>query len=177
MNPSKIFYGWIITVGCFISLIVVFGMRLSFQVFFVALIDDFGWQRAETAGVFSISMVVFALVSPYAGKLLDQWGSRRMFSIGAIFCAVGLIGSSLTTVQWHLYVWYGVIVSVGITILGLSNYAALVSRWFQEKRGLAVGLAFSGTGAGTFIIVPLTERWITNWGWQWAMIAQGILML
>lgn len=152
-------------------------MRLSFQVFFVALINEYGWSRAETAGVFSVSMLVFALVSPSAGKMLDRWGSRRMFAIGAVFIALGLMGSSLTTMQWHLYFWYGVIASIGIAILGLSNYAALVSRWFQQKRGLALGIAFSGTGAGTFIIVPLTEQWISAWNWQWAMIGQGLLML
>jgi len=177
MKFPKLFYGWIIVQACFVSLIVVFGARLSFQVFFVALTDSFGWSRAGTAGIFSVSMLVFALTAPFFGKLLDRWGPQKLFSLGAILFAGGLIAGSRATAQWHLYLWYGVVASVGITILGLSNYAALISRWFRRYRGLAVGLAFAGTGAGTFIIIPLTERWISAWGWQNALIGQAALLL
>ncbi len=177
MKSSRFFYGWIITLACFVSLVVVFGTRLSFQVFFVALTETFGWPRAGTAGIFSMSMLVFALTAPFFGQLLDRWGPQRLFSLGAILFAGGLMLSSRATAQWQLYLWYGLVASLGITILGLSNYAALVSRWFRQQRGLAVGLAFAGTGAGTFVVVPLTERWISAWGWQWAMVGQGILLL
>ena len=163
--------------GCFVSLVVIFGMRLSFQVFFVALIETFNWSRAETAGIFSLAMLIFAATAPMVGRLLDRWGSRRLFSLGAIFCALGLIGSSRATALWHLYLWYGVVTSLGITILGLANYGALIAQWFRRQRGLATGIAFAGTGAGTFIIVPLSERWITAWGWQGAMLGQAALML
>ena len=97
--------------------------------------------------------------------------------MGAILFAGGLIVSNWATAQWHLYLWYGVVASIGITILGLSNYATLISHWFRQKRGLALGIAFAGTGAGTFLIIPLTEYWVSIWGWQRAMIAQGGLLL
>lgn len=61
--------------------------------------------------------------------------------------------------------------------MGLSNYAAPVSRWFKQYRGLAMGIAFAGTGAGAFVIVPLTERWISAWGWQNALIGQATLLV
>ncbi len=177
MKPSKFFYGWVITLTAFVSLAIVFGGRLSFQVFFVALIEDFGWSRASTAGIFSISMVIFALTAIPFGWLLDQYGPRVMFSIGAILFAGGMIGSSWITAQWQLYVWYGVVASLGITVLGLSNYVTLIARWFSRRRGTAMGIAFAGTGVGTLVIVPLTEYWITIWGWRWAMVGQGILLL
>ncbi|MFQ5577518.1 MAG: MFS transporter, partial [Anaerolineae bacterium] len=72
MKPSKLFYGWIIILTCFTSLIVVFGTRLSFQVFFVALTESFGWRRAETAGIFSVNMLVFAATAPLFGRYLDR---------------------------------------------------------------------------------------------------------
>jgi MFS family permease len=121
VKSSKFFYGWLITAAAFVSLAVVFGGRLSFQVFFVALIEDFGWSRASTAGIFSVSMIVFALTAVPFGWLLDRYGPRVLFSIGAILFAVGLLGSNWISTQWQLYFWYGVIASLGITILGLSN--------------------------------------------------------
>ena len=177
MKQSKFFYGWIIAIASFICLAIVFGGRLSFQVFFVALIEDFGWSRASTAGIFSVSMIVFALTAVPFGWLLDKIGPRPLFSVGACLFAGGLIMSRWISEQWQLYFWYGLIASLGITILGLSNYATLIARWFRRKRGTAMGLAFAGTGIGTLIIVPLTEYWITIWGWRLAMVGQAVLLL
>ncbi|MFQ5614017.1 MAG: MFS transporter [Anaerolineae bacterium] len=176
MKSSKFFYGWAIAAAAFFSLAIVFGGRLSFQVFFVALIDDYGWSRASTAGIFSLSMVVFAIFAPPMGWLLDRFGPRRLFSVGALLFAGGLLASSRISTQWQLYFWYGVVASLGITILGLANYATLIARWFRRRRATAMGLAFAGTGIGTLVIVPLTERWITAWGWRLALVGQAILL-
>lgn len=176
-RKSTLFYGWVIALACCLSLTVIFGTRLSFQLFFVALIDDFGWSRAGTAGVFSVSMLVFSLTSPLSGWLLDRFGPQRMLSIGAVFFAGGLVISSWIVTQWQLYLWYGVVASVGISILGLTSYATLIANWFRRQRATAMGLAFAGTGIGTLLIVPLTEYWITLWGWRAALIAQAMLLL
>ncbi len=177
MKTTKFFYGWTIVGASFISLAVVFGVRLSFQIFFVALVDDFGWSRASTAGIFSISMLVFALTAIPFGWLLDRFGPRILFSIGTLFMAGGVLVSGWISAQWQLYFWYGGIASLGITILGLSNYATLIARWFRRQRGTAMGLAFAGTGIGTLLIIPLTERWITAWGWRMAMAGQALLLI
>lgn len=112
MKSSRFFYGWAIAIAAFFSLAVVFGGRLSFQVFFVALIEDYGWSRASTAGIFSLSMVVFAIFAPPMGWLLDRFGPRILFSIGALLFAGGLLISSQISTQWQLYVSYGFVASL-----------------------------------------------------------------
>ncbi len=177
MRSSKLFYGWAIVAASFVSLAIVFGVRLSFQVFFVALVEDFGWSRGSTAGIFSVSMVVFSVTAVPFGWLLDLYGPRLLFSLGALLMAGGVLLSGWVSAQWQLYFWYGIIASLGITILGLSNYATLITRWFWRKRGTAMGLAFAGTGFGTLVLIPLTERWISVWGWRMAMVGQAVLLL
>jgi MFS family permease len=166
--PQNWFYGWIIVAVCNLNLMVVFGVRLSFTVFFVALIDDFGWSRADTAFIYSTNMIVFAIFSTLTGIALDKWGARRTFGVGAGILTLGLFMSSYIQNSFQLALTYGGIAGLGITILGLGPQASLVARWFKRRRGLAIGIAFAGTGIGTLLFTPGTEWLIRLYDWRTA---------
>lgn len=120
-------------------------------------------------------MIVFTVASPVTGLALDRFGARATFSVGAALLALGLFSSSQTASFWQLALTYGVVAGLGITVLGLGQQTALVARWFRRRRGLAIGLAFAGTGLGALLLVPFTQYLIENWSWRSGFFVLGLL--
>lgn len=165
---------WIVVAAVWITLAIAFGIYFSFSVFFVALLDEFGWSRGATAGAFSVSSVVQGLLSPVIGTLVDRLGPRRVILTGACLLGGACLLSSRITSLWSLYLMTGVLVAAGVCAVGWVPTAALIARWFAERQGSVMGLAFSGMGMGVLVIGPLAQWLIAARGWRTAYLVLGM---
>ena len=174
---SKFYYGWIIVAVALISMAFWLGIRSSFSVFYVALLDEFPWSRAGSAGVQSIALITYTFMAPLVGGLIDRFGPRRVIVPGILILAVGLMLCSRIETLTQFYIFYGVVVGTGISCIGIVSYSAILAHWFEKKRGLASGIAVSGMGLGTFLLVPMSQSFISMWGWRMTFIITGCLVL
>ena len=141
-----IFYGWIVLAIAFITLVLGYAIRNTFSVFYPAIVKEFGWGRGNTALMFSITFIVYGVVSPLAGSLVDRFGPRLILPIGAFIMGVGIALCSIASTQWHFYLFYGVMVAVGLSLVGWTPLSVIISNWFIKKRGLAFGILAAGFG-------------------------------
>ena len=157
-----------------VTLALASGIYFSFPVFFVALLEEFGWPRGATAAAFSISSIVQGTLSPVVGILVDRVGPRRVMLGGA--CALGgacVLASRIDSL-WSLYLVTGVLAAAGVCAVSWIPSGALIARWFTERRGSMMGLAFSGMGAGVLVIGPLSQWLIIGYGWRAAYLVIGV---
>ncbi len=173
---GKKFYGWYILAGSFLILVIDGGVRFSFGVLIKPLVSDFSWERGGVTLAFTLNMLVFGCCQPLAGKLLDRFGPKFVFSVSALVTTVGLILTSQTTSLWELYLYYGVITAVGTSGITIGVVSATLSQWFKNLRGFVSGVAISGTALGQFLIIPLIALLLGKFGWRWTWILLGVLV-
>lgn len=172
------FYGWLIVAAAFVSLGITYTVWYSFSVFYVALLQDFGWSRASSAGVFSLHVVFGGLTGVVTGALVDRFGPQKVVSIGVVVLTAGLVACSQITDLLHFYVAYGVIAAVGLSATGWVPCVTMLSRWFSLRLGTALGVASSGVGVGILVMVPVSQMLITQFGWRTAyMVLAGIVFV
>jgi MFS family permease len=153
------------------------GIHSSFGVFYVALLDNFGWSRGATAGVYSMNLIMDAVLSPIVGHLLDRYGPKKIVGIGCLILASGLYLSSQINSLWQFYIFFGVISAVGLGFMGMVPHVVLVSEWFSTQRAFALGVVYAATGTGIMLLVPTTQWMISRLGWTWVFQSLAALVL
>lgn len=158
-------WGWVVTCGCFFMHLVVLGSIYSFGVFLPVYVVEFNQGRGAVSWVGSVGaagFVAFALPTTY---VVQRLGARVTSVIGSFLIGGGLLIASFSTDLWHLYVTQGIMVGFGYAFTMLPSLA-LVNVYFKERRGLAVGLAASGSGIGQMVISPWTAQLLLDYGWR-----------
>jgi MFS family permease len=172
-----VFYGWIIVTAAFVTMAIGVNARTAFSLLFPPILDEFGWDRGVVAGVFSFGFLVSAFISPFAGRLLDLHGPRMVVETGAVLLALGMALATVAREPWQLYLTLGVLVGAGGNFLGYGVQSQFIPNWFVRRRGLAIGLAFSGVGVGSIVLLPWLQVLIARDGWRSACWALAIIVI
>ncbi len=172
-DKKGIYYGWVVVAASLIIFTLTWAIPSYFSLFFRPLQDTFGWSRGAVSWAATIQLLTFAITVVPAGWAVSRFDSRWVYAISGVLIGVALPLCSLVKEAWQLYLLYGIPVGVGLAICGPVVFS-LTIRWFEEKRGLALGIASTGAGLGPLIGAPITNWLISSYNWRNAFIILGI---
>ena len=141
------------------------GLSYSFGIFLPVYVTEFNASNAEIALIGSVSTFFAMIPSVYAGYLTDTWGPKKVLVIGTLLIPLGLYLASLSSVVWQLIMTQGLICGIG-TCFAYASSVSTVGHWFKKKRGLALGIAGSGTGFGQLVMASIASSLLQNVGWR-----------
>jgi MFS family permease len=171
-----VFYGWIIVACGILSYALGYGARYSFSVIFPSLLEEFQWPRDLTAAMLSVHILVYGLVAPVAGNLVDRIGPRKTMASGSILLSLGLALSGLGNEPWHFYLSFGVLTGAGLCLIGAVPFTTVIRNWFENKRGLAFSFLFFGVG-GAFAFYPGIAFLIDRLNWRNTFLVEAIVFV
>lgn len=175
-KESRFFFGWYLVGLMAVSMTLVYGVRNAFSVFFGPVIDEFGWFRGSTSIMLALNILVYGLMAPFAGILVDRWKPRMVSIIGIFILILSTALCSLSSQLWHFYLLFGIIVPIGTACCGAPVLNPAVMHWFRKKRQLAIGLGQIGGGL-SFAYSLLIEAVISRWDWNASFLVMAGLLL
>ncbi len=166
---KRIHYSWVILIITFFSIIVAGIVRSSSGVFIVPFENEFGWDRSVISLAFAISLFLYGLSGPFMAALIEVLGLKKMMVLAMSTLLAGIFLTFFMEHEWQLILIWGIIIGLGsgVFLTVLSPYVA--NRWFEKRRGLAVGILTASTATGQLILLPVLAIIIENYSWRWAI--------
>ena len=171
---KRVHYGWIVTLGCGIMVCYSMGLTVNcFSVFIEPLINTIGLSKAEGSSIPSVQNMLGLCSMIIAGPLFNKFGVRLISYISGLFIASGFLIFSFAKDLISCYIAAGVI-GLGYGTGSIIAVSVILTSWFDEKRGFALGLATVGTGISTIIYPPilalLIEKYSVSAGFKFLFI-------
>lgn len=136
------------------------GVLYSWAVFRGPLEELYGWSKSTSIAPYRYSLLCFTIAMVMAGFWQDRKGPRLVGSVGGLLLGAGcLLAAGIGDTPTGLIFAYGVLGGLGVGFAYVTPIATCI-RWFPDKRGMIVGLAVMGFGAGSLIFAPLLEALI-----------------
>jgi MFS family permease len=167
-------YAWIILAAACVLAVVSRADSASFAVFVDPLADKFGWLRGDISLAYSLAFLCSMPAMLVFGWLGDRYGTRPLMLSAALMISAGTVMLGMIQELWHLYVLYGVFVGALGNAAFMVLLPVIVSRWFERKMGLALGIYWAALGTGPVIFAPLFRWLIDTRGWESAFLVIGI---
>lgn len=170
---------WWVVFGATLSMLVAQGPVILYTLglFIKPLNQAFGWDRASISAAGGFAAISSAIAIPFVGWLIDRWGIRPVLLPIVVISASSIALIALTPNSIGMFMLFFALTGLLGSGQGPLGYAKCVSAWFDDRRGLALGITMSGIGLGAALVPQYAQWLISNFGWRTAYLGLGLLTL
>ncbi|WP_394787907.1 MFS transporter [Rhodoferax sp.] len=137
--------------------------------FLQPLAKEFGWSTDQISSAMALRFMLFGLMGPFAAILMERYGLRTIICTALVLVASGLLLATQMTALWQLVVLWGILLGVGSGMTALVLGAVVANRWFEQRRGLVLGMLTASSATGQLVFLPLATWLIDRYGWRVAI--------
>lgn len=161
-------WSWLVCAASGITTVLNGGIFGSFGLLLSPLMEDFGVTRFDAAWIGSLHLAFGYLLSPLGSYLSDRYSYRFTSALGNLAGMSGFLLASLSSKLWLMYLTYGFMSGCG-HITSYNSCSLVVLQYFIKWRSLAVGIVQSSPAIGVLAVTQLTQAWLDEFGWRWAV--------
>ncbi|MFK7957442.1 MAG: MFS transporter [Lysobacterales bacterium] len=166
---KKIDYSWFVLAGLFLVYMATNGILLNtLPLLYPELTLEFGWNEEQVTRPAAYFLLLTALLTPILGAACDRYPARRIMLAGVALIIIPL-GFYAHISEFNHMLWIYLTCSVGLAGCGLVASMLILSRWFVEKRGLAVGIFLMASSLGGALFPLLARNTLEAEGWREAI--------
>lgn len=159
-------YAWFVVALIFLVLLAAAGIRATPAVMIVPLEHEFGWNRSTISFAISVNIALYGLIGPFSAAAMQRFGVRPVVLAGLALLSAGTALSTWMQMPWHMVLAWGILVGSGSGVAATTLAATIVSRWFETRRGLAMGLLTASSATGQMVFLPLMASMVEHHGWR-----------
>jgi len=174
VKREKFFYGWWIVFVAFLSIGITYGTKGIFSVIQLPMLNDLHWTRSEISGAFSANMLIYAVIAPFVGKYMDKVGIKTVLVLGSLLTGVAFMLCSIVTQVWQFVLFFGAILGLANTGMGMIPGPTAVNRFFIKKRGRALSIALVASPGGAVAFSMLAKHILPDMGWRTLFVIMAI---
>ena len=168
---------WLVVAVCFAALSVSFSARSVLGLAMPYLEAELDWSRSFVSTGGAVALVLMAVTAPIAGNMVDRFGPRVLLGGGLAAVGLGMAMTAGMTAQWQFIAAFSLFAGIGFGMAANHVVSTIVSLRFAVNRGLAVGIATSGSTAGQLLVVPVLAGVLATVGWRWSYLTLGLVSL
>ena len=172
-SSSGLHYAWIVLGTVVLVMLAGSGLGGILGIFIKPIETEFGWDRAALSQAAALGIFLSGATAPFIGWLADTWSARRVILLSAALVALGSVLSAGVGGLWQVYATTA-LMSLASGGVRMPACAALVTRWFDARRGLVLGFLGAGSSAGQLILFPLAAWLAVRFGWRLSFLWLGL---
>jgi MFS family permease len=154
------------------------GIRHGFGLWLQPITMERGWTRETFAFAIAVQNLAWGVAGPFAGALADRFGAFRVLIVGSILYALGLVLMGLATSGLAFTGSAGLLLGMAQSATTYAVVYGVIGRQVAaDKRSWAMGVAAAAGSFGQFLMVPVENWLIGDFGWQQALFLLGCLSL